>query len=756
MLGSTSSVVIPQVRPVPGVSARRLNTTGVLVHLRTNNIFELNDTGMRVWELLASHTTVDAIPGILAEEFDVDADEAARTVVGALRTVRNPRPRRAMNLAALKAPPGFPAAVHGWRWALSLHPDRPEDLPHHATRRGDIVVHFAGALTDRASAGYGPLPRLNDAEFVAAIYGRVGVDVFSRLRGAFAAAVVDRAHARTILGRDQAGLEPVFYRVDAGAGTLLSAATAQGVAHAAGTARLNRTALADAVCRRFPDVEETFFADVRRLPAGAYVTLADGRVHVTRYWDPLPIDRPVPWLSAGDMPDVEAARARAIRRCTELGRTAIFLSGGIDSVSIAATAADEARDRGTTAPIGLLLGLPHEACDERPTQLAVSRALGMPHRLLEFGDAVGSTPLLDQALDISRAMSSPLMNAWTPPYLALAHVGRAMQASTILTGIGGDEWFSTSDRAAADMVMRGRLFELRRFRQTWMRTENGRGFLRQSAFRPVAGAMAATLAPRAWNWARARRTFTSDPLWVAPDRQIRAAQRERVARTLSPARAVGSFAQDESRDILAHTGTSMEMEEFHQLGAVGRRAIPASVSRSGPRQPALPDAAASARRRGLAERPHPDAPRETIRRSRIRDRSETIRGRALSNDRARRRARPSQYQLSSAVVAWNRGRPRRGRRVARSHHSPPSRIPCVGPAQSRSLGGGPASLVTLHSTSKGQPHHDSRHQDLTPLPGDTDDATPVGRADIRIARLGGPARANPQEGAATPIAVTRG
>jgi hypothetical protein len=66
------------------VSARRLQTSGVLVHLRTNNIFELNDTGMRVWELLATETAPAEIPRVLASEFDVDPEEATRAVVALL------------------------------------------------------------------------------------------------------------------------------------------------------------------------------------------------------------------------------------------------------------------------------------------------------------------------------------------------------------------------------------------------------------------------------------------------------------------------------------------------------------------------------------------------------------------------------------------------------------------------------------------------------------------------------------------------
>jgi hypothetical protein len=65
-------------RPSPDVIARRLDRAGVLVHLPTNRIFELNETGIRIWELLSAQQQADRIVDQLVEEFDVDAEQAAR------------------------------------------------------------------------------------------------------------------------------------------------------------------------------------------------------------------------------------------------------------------------------------------------------------------------------------------------------------------------------------------------------------------------------------------------------------------------------------------------------------------------------------------------------------------------------------------------------------------------------------------------------------------------------------------------------
>jgi hypothetical protein len=65
-------------RPSPDIVVRRLGQGGVLVHLSSNRVFELNETGIRIWELLNEGLDRTAILDRLQQEFSVDAPEAAR------------------------------------------------------------------------------------------------------------------------------------------------------------------------------------------------------------------------------------------------------------------------------------------------------------------------------------------------------------------------------------------------------------------------------------------------------------------------------------------------------------------------------------------------------------------------------------------------------------------------------------------------------------------------------------------------------
>ena len=67
----------PGLRPNPDVLSKRLDQAAVLVHIATNRIFELNETGTRAWELLCQGFGADHIVRHLVEEFDVQPPRAA-------------------------------------------------------------------------------------------------------------------------------------------------------------------------------------------------------------------------------------------------------------------------------------------------------------------------------------------------------------------------------------------------------------------------------------------------------------------------------------------------------------------------------------------------------------------------------------------------------------------------------------------------------------------------------------------------------
>jgi len=76
-------------RPNPEVIAKRLDQATVLVDISTSRIFELNETGTRIWELLGQGLNVEQIVQHLVSEFEVEDSHAAEELKALLSQLRD-------------------------------------------------------------------------------------------------------------------------------------------------------------------------------------------------------------------------------------------------------------------------------------------------------------------------------------------------------------------------------------------------------------------------------------------------------------------------------------------------------------------------------------------------------------------------------------------------------------------------------------------------------------------------------------------
>jgi len=77
---SDASCKAENLRPNSDVVAKRLGQAAILVDVPTNRIFELNETGTRVWELLDQGVDPGGIVHHLVNEFEVDEERATTEV----------------------------------------------------------------------------------------------------------------------------------------------------------------------------------------------------------------------------------------------------------------------------------------------------------------------------------------------------------------------------------------------------------------------------------------------------------------------------------------------------------------------------------------------------------------------------------------------------------------------------------------------------------------------------------------------------
>jgi hypothetical protein len=72
----------------PGVVLQIIDGEALLLKLHEEEVFSLNETGARVAELISSGHSVDALVGILAEEYGVGHAVVARDVDALLDALR--------------------------------------------------------------------------------------------------------------------------------------------------------------------------------------------------------------------------------------------------------------------------------------------------------------------------------------------------------------------------------------------------------------------------------------------------------------------------------------------------------------------------------------------------------------------------------------------------------------------------------------------------------------------------------------------
>jgi asparagine synthase (glutamine-hydrolysing) len=414
---------------------------------------------------------------------------------------------------------------------------------------------------------------LSDARLLLAAYERWGAELTRHIKGVFALVIWDGMQRRLLAIRDPLGAFPLFYATGRRGTLLVSTSLDALVTHPAVDPSLNRAALTDHLLHRWPYPDETFYQSVRRVPGGCRLISKDGHTRVVRYWDPAPEGEPVSWVTAADLEGFPDLLNSAVERAVAGGRAGIFLSGGLDSISVATAATDVARRLGHPEPVALSLGFPHPDCDEEIVQRGVANTLAIEHEFVPFFDAVPSRRLLAPGVELARTSPAPLINTWSSAYLGLARRGRRRGVDVILTGSGGDEWLTVTPYLCADLLRSRDFTGFARLMRMWQRSYRLSNWqlLKGTAFtfgiRPLAGMALNRIASGAWRSNRiARLRKAARRQWLSDDPSVRADLDRRTEDLLTPAAPSHGFYFQEVRGSLDHPLVSMEMEEAFEIG----------------------------------------------------------------------------------------------------------------------------------------------------------------------------------------------
>ena len=465
------------------------------------------------------------------------------------------------------------------RWQVLLEPGEPHaelrvvpgstgDAPSLSASEHCTVV-LGGELDPAGLPGDGAgsssiVDRLHDA------YLRHGVGFFPALRGSFAFVIWDTRSGTLLAVRDPMGTHPFFYG-KFGAVFAVSPSADAVAGWAGGRVSVSAVAAAAYVLGASLPAERTLYEDVKRLPQGHLLELRGDVALVRRYWLP---ESPPRGARAGAeayaLEQFEAVLQRAVERGVGSGPAGVYLSGGLDSASVAAAAADVSRSRGLPAPLALLVLLRGTEADEETTQRIVAQALGLHQLARTPGELLGKTGMLHAALELARTTSGGPPQLVEPVYDALSLLAKDHGCATILSGIGGDDWLLPPQVYAADRLRALDLPAVVEFGRAWLGywPELGRGgAVRELAwtfgFRPLVRAPVARAVRRGFpdyvTRARSARVTASLPDWIAPDPSVRRSLVAALTETPLPPRARDLLARGKL-SLLDHVTPSLMLE----------------------------------------------------------------------------------------------------------------------------------------------------------------------------------------------------
>ncbi len=276
----------------------------------------------------------------------------------------------------------------------------------------------------------------SDAEVIVYLYEEFGDQFMTHLRGMFGLAVLDLRRGRVLIARDRLGQKPVFY-AQKNNGLLFGSEMKSLIAADPSLDQADYSQLGQYLQFGFVAEPDTFYQEIKRLPAAHFAVFENGNLTVKPYWDfEFSVDQSKTeqdWIDELDATLLDCVKAR-LESEVPLG---VFLSGGLDSSAIVAYA----HAAGLRPLKTFTIGFDRKEWDESDDALRVAKHFDTQHHSLRLGESDMLASFEETLSKLVHHFDEPFgddsaMPTWHVSRLAKEHV------SVILSGDAGDELFA--------------------------------------------------------------------------------------------------------------------------------------------------------------------------------------------------------------------------------------------------------------------------------------------------------------------------
>jgi asparagine synthase (glutamine-hydrolysing) len=256
------------------------------------------------------------------------------------------------------------------------------------------------------------------------------------LVGDFAFAIWDAEASQLWCVRDLMGARPFFYAHSAGQFVFSNTLEVVRIAPHV-SAKLDLHFIGDFLLQSWcPDAERTVFLDIRRVPAGHALKYSKGELSVRRFAT-LPIEEPLFLERREDY--VEEFRGhleQAVRDRLPAGPAACFMSGGLDSTSVAAIACKVQTARGSRDSLCAYTVdyTPLFQDEEGAYATMVAQHIGIPIDILAGASTRPFSGWEEALLSTPEPCAEPFFALHVEHYRQVAE-----RARVVLSGDGGDD-----------------------------------------------------------------------------------------------------------------------------------------------------------------------------------------------------------------------------------------------------------------------------------------------------------------------------